>query len=330
MSDYRRLISYIYTYEGNIKGKNIGYAKIEVRGDQCRIYVNVRNCSIGMNEANVYLMTPKIEISLGRIHLRNGSGEFRAVVNADNILQKSQKIQDCYGLSIHDTGRIDRRCATIWEDAVAYAAEVESGKAEPEKENQEILADGVSGKDEIGETAEKESESVESVESEKSEGSEKSDNSKEDQDSSSEFQNKEDIRKLESEIPWEEPDHLCADDIWSMMQKKYPRMQAFDYENGCEILRIRPQDIGLLPREMWGYGNNSFLLHGYYSFRYLIFARLEIPGGEPRYLLGVPGHYFRAEKNMAAMFGFSHFVLAKTQPMQEERFGYWYTDIRMQ
>lgn len=28
MSDYRRLISYIYAYEGGIKGKNIGYAKV--------------------------------------------------------------------------------------------------------------------------------------------------------------------------------------------------------------------------------------------------------------------------------------------------------------
>ena len=29
MSDYRRLISYIYAYEGGEKGKNIGFAKID-------------------------------------------------------------------------------------------------------------------------------------------------------------------------------------------------------------------------------------------------------------------------------------------------------------
>lgn len=36
MSDYRRLISYIYAYEGGEKGKNIGFAKIDMRGLQCR------------------------------------------------------------------------------------------------------------------------------------------------------------------------------------------------------------------------------------------------------------------------------------------------------
>ena len=28
MSDYRRLISYIYAYEGGEKGKNIGFARL--------------------------------------------------------------------------------------------------------------------------------------------------------------------------------------------------------------------------------------------------------------------------------------------------------------
>ena len=39
-------------------------------------------------------------------------------------------------------------------------------------------------------------------------------------------------------------------------------------------LTIRPQDIGKLPRECWIHGNNSFLLHGYYNFRYLILVKL--------------------------------------------------------
>ena len=41
MADYRRLISYIYEYEGKQKGKNVGFAKLEARNGQCRINVNV-------------------------------------------------------------------------------------------------------------------------------------------------------------------------------------------------------------------------------------------------------------------------------------------------
>ena len=44
-----------------------------------------------------------------------------------------------------------------------------------------------------------------------------------------------------------------------------------------------------------------------------------------------PGtHYYSNEKYMASMFGFPHFVLAKTQPAQDGRFGYWYADVRME
>ena len=42
MANYRRLISYIYAYEGGTKGKNVGFAKIENRKDQCRIEANKR------------------------------------------------------------------------------------------------------------------------------------------------------------------------------------------------------------------------------------------------------------------------------------------------
>ncbi len=118
--------------------------------------------------------------------------------------------------------------------------------------------------------------------------------------------------------------------VWDFFADTYPKIQAFDSEHGCQVLVIKPQDIGLLPRDIWIYGNNSFLLHGYYNYRYLILARLENPRGMPRYLLGVPGHYYSNEKYMASMFGFPHFVLSKRQPAQDGRFGYWYTDIRME
>ena len=132
-------------------------------------------------------------------------------------------------------------------------------------------------------------------------------------------------------------EHLDAEEekwgpeVLGPFRKHYPKMQAFDSPGTAEILTIRPQDIGLLPRENWGYGNNSFLLHGYYNYRYLIFARVgDEKHTRARYILGVPGHYYSNEKYMASMFGFPHFVLAKTQPAQDGRFGYWYADVRME
>lgn len=118
--------------------------------------------------------------------------------------------------------------------------------------------------------------------------------------------------------------------LWDSFRKRYPKIHAFDCDGGCEILTIKPQDIGLLPRETWTYGNNSFLLHGYYNYRYLILAKVEnANSGGTRYLLGVPGNYYSNEKYMASMFGFPHFVLAKKQPTPNGRFGYWYVDVKL-
>ena len=130
--------------------------------------------------------------------------------------------------------------------------------------------------------------------------------------------------------PFKDLSDICDEqEVWEMMRKKYPKILAFDYADGCEVLTIKPQDIGLLPREEWVYGSNSFLLHGYYNYRYLILARLNNPEGKARYLLGVPGHYLSNERYMASMFGFSNFVLAKKQPPRDSRFGYWYTDVKI-
>lgn len=552
MSNYRRLISYIYAYEGGVKGKNIGYAKVEIRGDQCRIHVNVKKVYVGSNDIGIYLLSPGAEIMLGKIFIRGGVGEFRATVQSDNVEGSGYGMDQCYGLTVHDVESTWQCYTTIWEDAVAQAAELEAGDVtekaaeleladvtaenvrakeaistiqeqqpevasqatrfpvseeiekelleeeqrlstvapwEPEEPGSEAglmreaenaaddavdntaeLADGsetcaerivetsAEMRDYIGELADcvvgeslgdlqepekwdsvigwsvpvvdegkpMEAEILEAAEPEV-EGSEtakleemQSEEIKkqepvpksspipgaktmqeavqqaiqalvggimtgpeksvipagrntgigqvEPEDSAGKVAFKNDLPEWKSaektlnERPYAEPisanqepsqepiqepipepgdpaqlaeldrmekEGVSRNYLWDQLMRRYPKVLAFDYDNGCDILSIKPQDIGLLPREVWVYGNNSFLLHGYYNYRHLILAKLNNPKGRPRYLLGVPGHYFSNEKYMASMFGFPHFVLARRQPEADGRFGYWYTDIRL-
>lgn len=615
MSDYRRLISYIYAYEGGVKGKNIGYAKVEIRGGQCRIQVNVKRVFVGSNETGVYLLAPEAEILLGRIFIRGGAGEFRTQVNAENVEGSGISADQFYGLTIHDVTSTWRSYTTVWEDAVAQTAEVqladitsenmrrrdssveaisraltmtalrrtaetgrnglqaaealkteieqeatgqleiseeleteelekpregsqkelEGGEGEALEAQSEKVSEESGGKvsgilgekrseEQIGEGTEglsekaPEDKSQEGGEEFKAQSEKQPEEQKKEE---SEVQNlknpevpeeprgepsgernlekqeeilktergeewaeqqqikkilemhlpvsaeierelKREEERLETIAPWEEdekssknqeergeisdalsgrteaqptpglsgepvsgstdepvnrPPHKSfgktrnsaaaarlsrlknilqpgvlqslllqpeesqtappasirqgtagqevqsqtsglkreqetpypelenpavlrelerqeaeennRSDLWERFQRKYTRVLAFECDSGCEILSIKPQDIGLLPREIWVYGNNSFLLHGYYNYRHLILARLSDSGGKIRYLLGVPGHYFSNEKYMASMFGFPHFVLAKKQPDEDGRFGYWYTDIRL-
>ena len=450
MSAYHRLISYIYAYEGGIKGKNTGFAKLETRGTSCRIQVSVRRVFAGGSPIGVYLLAGQEEIRIGTLFVRGGNGEFRAVVNCENIEGSGCNMEECCGLTLHETDSAWRAYTTIWEDAVAHAAEVELADVTAEKvreqeaEKEEAtrkLAENVSGEvnsasvgkekldeaSELTRSVEMESQDT-STETEKEEAvninetdfgisqpqpekledsnleifedtetmeavpdiSETSDHQEAEvvqetqtetpqesfQESTQEVQtetpkesfqesyqeaqtearrkdSQESTREVRKEaLPDSPPDHQeafqpgsqnqkqpqpdsskefpkedPAESLWNRLRAAYPKVTAFECADGCEILVIKPQDIGLLPRENWVYGNNSFLLHGYYNYRYLILARLGKSGERGRYILGVPGHYGNNEKYMAAMFGFDRFVRSTRQPPRDSRFGYWYTDL---
>ena len=450
MSAYHRLISYIYAYEGGIKGKNTGFAKLETRGTSCRIQVSVRRVFAGGSPIGVYLLAGQEEIRIGTLFVRGGNGEFRAVVNCENIEGSGCNMEECCGLTLHETDSAWRAYTTIWEDAVAHAAEVELADVTAEKVREQEaekegatrkLAENVAGEvnsasvgkekldeaSELTRSGEMESQDT-STETEKKEAvninetdfgisqpqpekledsnleifedtetmevvpdiSETSDHQEAEvvqetqtetpqesfQESTQEVQtetpkesfqesyqeaqtearrkdSQESTREVRKEaLPDSPPDHQeafqpgsqnqkqpqpdsskefpkedPAETLWDRLRVTYPKVTAFECADGCEILVIKPQDIGLLPRENWVYGNNSFLLHGYYNYRYLILARLGKPGERGRYILGVPGHYGNNEKYMAAMFGFDRFVRSTRQPPRESRFGYWYTDL---
>lgn len=384
MANYRRLISYIYAYEGETKGRNIGFVKLESRNGQCRLSISVKKVYVGGSDLGVYLLSPGKEIGLGTIFIRGGAGEFRATVPVENVADSGIGMEACYGLSIHEPADSWRSYRTIWEDAVTHAAQVELAEASGEKrmkreeihrevekiaarldqEIQENVKEDKTGEREPFYSLQPvEPEQIEVVERQEEEPMTESPKVREllpETDEAGEAPEEqvpredsqkpavgpetehiqtetaeseelilEDPRILE-QLEEEEKSAMKPGELWESFRKRWPKIQAFDCAGGCEILTIKPQDIGLMPREIWTYGNNSFLLHGYYNYRYLILAKVNIPGREKsRYILGVPGNYYSNEKYMASMFGFPHFVLAKGQSTPEGRFGYWYTDVRL-
>lgn len=110
--------------------------------------------------------------------------------------------------------------------------------------------------------------------------------------------------------------------------QKYPAIYPFEDDEIVSCVRIEPGDIGLFPIENWVLGNNSFLLHGYYNFRHLIFAKRKVLDGE-EFILGVPGVYQNREKFMAKMFGFAQFKCSKKVEQMNGEFGYWFLKINM-
>ena len=70
--------------------------------------------------------------------------------------------------------------------------------------------------------------------------------------------------------------------------------------------RIAITDIRSLPSRNWHLCNNSFLVHGFFCYHYLILKTVNALDGTQIYL-GVPGIYASQERMMALLFGFNDF-----------------------
>lgn len=110
---------------------------------------------------------------------------------------------------------------------------------------------------------------------------------------------------------------------WNELKQICPTEQVFPNHDGGEYLRIELKELWYLPKKEWSLGNNSFLLHGYYSYRYLILGRLD----ENHYVLGIPGRFHHQEKSVADMFGFNQFQPIIGKNVRVGQFGYWCKDI---
>lgn len=132
---------------------------------------------------------------------------------------------------------------------------------------------------------------------------------------------------LQKSIPDEKEQEVChepetpqepEETSWEKLCHQFPKIRAFVDEPECLCLKIDLRDLHVLPSENWILGNNSFLLHGYYNFRYLILTQ-----ENGNCFLGIPGIYHPNEKMMATMFGFGGFKPVKLCDKMLGQFGYW-------
>ena len=112
--------------------------------------------------------------------------------------------------------------------------------------------------------------------------------------------------------------------LWESLCRYYPKTAPELRREGVELLQIRPADLRYLPRRLWHFGSNSFLLHGYYHYRHLILGRISRDGGQ-EYILGVRGTKDDRERFSAGLFGFGNFLTADEDGYE----GYWYTKITL-
>lgn len=110
---------------------------------------------------------------------------------------------------------------------------------------------------------------------------------------------------------------------WQFILENYPVLTPFEGEDDIRCVRLELKDLRILPKRHWYLGNNSFLLHGFFNYRYVILGAMG-QGTDQRWFLGVPGVYQSQEKVMAAIFGFAEYKSEKIAEQKTNQFGYWY------
>ena len=123
--------------------------------------------------------------------------------------------------------------------------------------------------------------------------------------------------------------NIFPDENIGSIWERWKRGKQYTSYDSIEMIQIELKDLRELPKKYWYLGNNSFLLHGFFNYHYIILGKQS----DGKWYIGVPGMYQRQERVMASIFGFPGFfatskdAITQMQPeeeIKEHQLGIWY------
>ena len=162
MGRYERMICYLYEYQDGHKGANVGYVKLEKRGEKCRVLIQMRRADLAtLPQAALFQQekTGVLLIPIGVMRDNNGSMKGQYEGNVDNLAGTGLSLDDVHGVLVYveeghyfastwNLEQIDARQLRWWqgdqhEDAGKAEALPEGGNETPQ--NMVISSDGSNG-----------------------------------------------------------------------------------------------------------------------------------------------------------------------------------------
>lgn len=333
----KRFITYLYDYTGAVRGKNTGFIKVDVRGMQCRMEIHIRGLGQVTGSGTVYLIIEDaglVGVKAGDMEIRRGQGDYGTIIKCSPIGKTPYEFGQIVGV------------------AVAYDREKMTASRWKEDENVQLALPDIRiweppQLEEIPQTAEaKKTSAVRQEAAEKKEvlHAEEEMHAKEERHAEEEMHAMEERHAMKAQqaqctggckrqsapmpqrtekMPGKEPSWETQ---WQLLREQKEPISDFRREQGGSWIKIDVKDIRRLPKRNWYLGNNSFLLHGFFNYHYLIVGR-EMDGKKERWYLGIPGFYQQQERVMATIFGFPEFFNSQNG---REPFGYWIHSIEME
>ena len=341
--DYQRLVSYIYSYPEGVKGRNVGFAKALVHQGQFKLSISLRGVKTDSPEMfGIYMMVTDDGyrlIKLGECLVKVGQMEYSGVFNPDNINETGYGFKDICGLAVaREDARYDCMMS-MWKDedvtpdmlvfsGMDAKKQVEAGivikermRQSEEKERGQQMSESV-----LEESLRSEPVSPELAESQTGVTAESvSDTATEDIKAAGA------AAKIPAETQHLQQKAHRADatqtDPFEKLFVRADYIDAFDDDYFYDCIEVSPEMLKCLNQNEIDIAGNSFLLHGYYNFRHILFGRVRDNLDNTKYFIGVPGMYCNRERYMASMFGFNNFKKSHRSDYANPYFGYWYQEI---
>lgn len=338
----KRFVTYIYEYERGVPGRNVGFIRTDIRENGCRMEVHIRGLDRFKGKGMVYLIADSespIGIPAAEILISQGMGHLKLTCPSSQIGKSGYHINQLQALVIRYGG--GKMLAGSFvnepaEDILRGNFEILGAENEaPSNEQESLPAGSHDGSSPDSPTA---ADADPLVSSDSSAAADSAASSESAATADSVVSSKS-AGAAGSPVSVES---LPADDsAGTEPERSSPQpCSAQDLSDSAPHItyqKIEITDIRKLPKHNWHLCNNSFLVHGFFNYRYLMLKTVETPNGTDRFL-GVPGIYEQPERMMALLFGFPEFEAARTgngtdkQPdtMQKNPppdangvFGYW-------
>ena len=340
MSDYKRLVSYIYAYNKGQKDKNVGFAKVEIRNGQCKINISLKGVYTDTPETyGVYFAVRKdgdiVGVNLGDMIVKNGLGEYGNVTYPGNINNSGYSFSDIGGIFIGNRDNRHNVLASQWDDEEINTSKIvfpEELNAKIQK-TIEFVKESESEKDDIQKIEQAQLVNVLPVEDKTQLVKESQIKDKTQEVNEFELETKaaevnDAIKSTKnSEVEDLAVNNLETQSDWKTIFSKNNIIDAFSDDDYYDCVEITPEDIKKLPLSDTNMYNNSFLMHGYYGYKHILFGKVQKNGEKNLYFIGIPGVYSNREKFMSSMFGFNNFKKSHRSDFRNPYFGYWYMEV---
>ena len=349
----KRFVTYLYEYDRTIRGRNVGFIRNDIRNDCCRMEIHIRGLERIKEKAPIFIIVRDSEcigIPAGEVVISQGVGNACLELQGNRIGKTDYSVNNIQAVIVrynggkmlmgcyvqHPAGDLLSGTFTKWEAQatpasptpdpdVARGVDINSGDLYPNSQS-DLGIESNSGdlypnsRSDLG----TENNFGDLYPNSRSDLGTENDSADLYPNSQNDFGTENNFGDLYPK----NPNNLGTENNSGDLYPNDNNLQGTEAkaEEICPTSeeaaqspiykRIAITDIRSLPSRNWHLCNNSFLVHGFFCYHYLILKTINAPDGAKMYL-GVPGIYASQERMMALLFGFNDFEIATDNMMRK-------------